>query len=72
MKGKVINIFLFCGGISMFLSVIKTLAKNTGVFAQCLPIYRINALDFWVYNNNFDFLFIMKILKEHIDIALIT
>jgi len=37
-NGKVINIFLFCGGISMFLSVIKTLAKNTGIFAQYLPI----------------------------------
>lgn len=37
-KGKIINIFFFCGAISTFLSGIKTLATHTGIFAQYLPI----------------------------------
>ena len=37
-KRKVINIFFFCGAISILFSGIELLAKNTGIFAQYLPI----------------------------------
>ena len=45
-KGKIINVFFFCGAISTFLSGIKTLTTHTGVFAQYLPIIEPT---YWVF-----------------------